>query len=424
MARLRILLVPDFLSWVLGTWAKQIALLGERHDYFFFSQEMLPYYPNQWNELLATVDVVHFLNQWEVKNIVTPADLPTITTITHTTDEQEWDEQLAPLTRADAIVVMASEWREFLHAKGVAPDRVHLFNNGVDTARFHPFQHRAAARRRLGIRSDAHVIGYSAKFSSNTRGRKGIDTFLEAARIAAAACNVAVLITGPGWETAVRQLRRLGVEVHYRPFVPDRLMPLVYNAMDTYVVTSLVEGGPAPLLESMACGTPVVTTPVGMGRDYVEHGVNGMVVPKGDASACAHALLCLRDSPELRGRLVAAALRTVEERLTWAKTQAGIEDFYERVWQAKEGKRESLRAAPGIDPALQRRWAINVDVHLWHRYLFRQGHRREGLRGMLESSRTARGKERFALLYQTISAVDPSAGLRSLRRRARSALGI
>lgn len=403
MSKLRVLLVADFLSWILGTWAKQIVRIGTMHDYYLFAQDMLPQYSDEWERLIHNVDVVHFLNQHDIEKMPVPTELPIINSITHVV---HWEE-LRPLTQADAVVVIAEEWKAFLQAKGVPPEQIWLFNIGVNTAQFYPFENKSLARKQLGIRSNASLIGYSAKFTSDYGGRKGIDIFLQALKIAAAAGHTfGVVITGPGWDTVVRQIESCGIEVHYRPFLPDRLMPTFYNTLDLYVVTSRIEGGPAPLIESMACGVPVVTTPVGIARDYIQDGVNGLVVPKDDAPACAQSILRLLASTELCCQLANAGLQTVETHLTWDKTLVGIEQLYEYVCQAKAGITKRAESIAAMNPATQKNWAISVDAHRWHQGLYREGHRREGLRGMLENIFQVKS-ETPILLRQTFSTIRP-----------------
>jgi len=414
MSNLRILLVPDFLSWILGTWVQQIARIGTRYDYYFFPIQMLPYYTDVWESLLCIVDVVHFLCPYDLDKFATPAALPKINSINHVV---HWEE-LIPYTQADAVMVIAEEWKEFLCEKGVQPERLFLFHNGVDTSKFKPFHDKVAARKQLGIDSNACLIGYSAKFTSNYGGRKGIEVFLDALKnVAATGQTFGVLITGPGWDAAVRQLESYGIEVHYRPFVPDRLMATVYNALDLYVVTSKIEGGPAPLLESMACGVPVVTTPVGLAREYIQDGVNGLMVPKDNVQDTAQAILHLLTSSELRSQLAHAALQTVECHLTWDKTLAGIEQMYERVWQARASKLKREASTVTIDPAKQRHWALNVDSYLWYQQLCFEGHFREGWRGMHESNLEAGGKEKMRLLLsQSLFTVQSLTRFRSRMR--------
>ena len=423
MSNLRILLVPDFLSWILGTWVQQIARIGTRYDYYFFPIEMLPYYTDVWESLLCIVDVVHFLCPYDLDKFATPAELLKINSINHVV---YWEE-LIPYTQADAVMVVAQEWKEFLCEKGVPPERLFLFHNGVDTSKFKPFHDKVVARKQLWIDSNACLIGYSAKFTSNYGGRKGIEVFLDALKnVAATGQTFGVLITGPGWDAAVRQLESYGIEVHYRPFVPDRLMATVYNALDLYVVTSKIEGGPAPLLESMACGVPVVTTPVGLAREYIQDSVNGLMVPKDNVQDTAEAILRLLTSSELRSKLAHAALETVESYLTWDKTLAGIEQMYERVWQARGSKTRRKPSTVTIDPVKQRHWALNVDSYLWYQQLCFEGHFREGWRGMRESNLEAGGKEKMRLLLsQSLFTVQNltrfRTRMRSLIRRLKTA---
>jgi glycosyltransferase involved in cell wall biosynthesis len=416
MGRLRILLVPDFLSWILGTWAQQIARLGKMHDYYFFPMHMLPYYSNEWKGLLHIVDVVHFLCPYDLEKFAIPADILKINSINHVV---HWEE-LIPYTQADAVMVVAEEWKAFLCEKGVSPERLFLFPNGVDTSKFYPLYDKAAARKQLGIDSTACLTGYSAKFTSNYGGRKGIEVFLDALKnVAATGQTFGVLITGPGWDGAVQQLESYGIEVHYRPFVPHRLMATVYNALDLYVVTSKIEGGPAPLLESMACGVPVVTTPVGLAKEYIQDGVNGLMVPKDNVQDTAQAILRLLGSSELRSKLAHAALETVESHLTWDKTLAGIEQMYEHVWQARASKIKREPSRVTIDPAKQRDWAIHVDSYLWYQQLCFEGHFREGLRGMQESIREAGGQETMMILRKTLFPIM----LAALKKRKRQMHG-
>lgn len=399
--RLRILLVPDLLSWILGTWAKQIARLGTSHDYYFFSTQMLPQYPNEWKALTQSVDVIHILDHWDAGQLTLPQDLPIITTIHHVVD---WEE-LVPLTKADAVIVVASEWREYLETRGVPPGRIFMFHNGVDYTRFYPCHNRMQAKRKFGICPETFTVGYSAKFSSDHRGRKGIDIFLEAIRIVADAGHpLSVLITGPGWDRIVGEIQSYGVEVCYCPFVSEEVMVDVYNALDAYVVTSRIEGGPVTLLESMACGVPVVTTPVGIALDCIADGVNGLVVPKDDAQATAQAITRLIASPALCSQLGKAGMETASQNLTWEKTLAGIEELYTQVWQSRSVDSQHRTIQSVIEPAKQRQWALSVDSHLWYQWLYERGYRWESLCGMLKNSLRASGRLRPELLKDSLFA--------------------
>lgn|GEM_PF-2366828 len=409
MDRLKILLVPDFLPWILGTWAQQISKSGQVHDYYLFSEQMISRYPDRWNALLDEVDVVHFLNHWEVKNRVVPETLARINTITHVTDIQEWEEQMVPLLQADAVVVIAQEWQQFLLERSLPTQKLHLCYIGVDPKRFYPIRDRSRSRKRLGIDSTSCLIGYSAKFSSNNSGRKGIDVFLEALKQCAdSGHSFGVVITGPGWDQTVKELEIYGIEVHYRPFLPDRLMPSFYNALDLFVCTARIEGGPAPVLESMACGVAVITTSVGTVKDHLKPDLDALIIPKNDAKACAQAMIRLLDSDQLRDRLSQFAQKTVLEHLTWGKTLQDIESLYTQVWQTKNNTQQNSKLSTNNSYSSKavnqgNNWAIQVDSYLWHCQLFKQGYIAEGVRGMLNSSFKVGGKETPIFLRETLS---------------------
>ena len=168
-------------------------------------------------------------------------------------------------------------------------------------------------------------------------------------------------------------------------------MPVFYSALDIYVITSRIEGGPVPLLESMACGTPVVTTPVGMAREFVQNGVNGLVVPKEDPSATCEAIKLLLRDYEGQKRIAQMGLDTVRSSLTWEQTLTGIEDMYEMVWKCKSDDHSHILKAPSsrpqslVEPVKQRQWAIMMDSYWWYRGLLDQGYRQEGLYGIVKA---------------------------------------
>jgi glycosyltransferase involved in cell wall biosynthesis len=74
---------------------------------------------------------------------------------------------------------------------------------------------------------------------------------------------------------------------------------------------------PTKVVEYMAHGVPVVTTPLPVARELVEDAGAGIVVPFGDAAATADAVRALRDDPALRGRLADAGVLAARDHLDW-----------------------------------------------------------------------------------------------------------
>jgi glycosyltransferase involved in cell wall biosynthesis len=93
------------------------------------------------------------------------------------------------------------------------------------------------------------------------------------------------------------------------------------------VLPSHIEGMPNALIEAMACGLPVISTPVGSVPDVVENGVNGMLVPVRDPASLCAAIAALLAAPAERERIGRAAHAS-------ALTQFGLDEAVARLTSA------------------------------------------------------------------------------------------
>ncbi len=110
----------------------------------------------------------------------------------------------------------------------------------------------------------------------------------------------------------------LGDRVRFVP--PTHDVHDYFRAADIYVLPSAREGLPIALLEAMASGLPSIASRLPGSTDViVADGINGLLVPPGEAAGFASALDALLRDPELARRLGAAARRTVEERYSMAR---------------------------------------------------------------------------------------------------------
>jgi phosphatidylinositol alpha-mannosyltransferase len=123
------------------------------------------------------------------------------------------------------------------------------------------------------------------------------------------------------------------------------------------------------LTEAFAAGTPVVASDIAGYRDVVEHGVNGLLVPRGDATALAEELRDLALDPGRRARLAAAA-RAAAPRYAWQRVAAEVLGAYEDAialhacaplgaaarlgLTPADGARVPARRLPTLEPALPR----------------------------------------------------------------------
>jgi glycosyltransferase involved in cell wall biosynthesis len=224
---------------------------------------------------------------------------------------------------------------------GFAARRIEVIENGIQIERYQTSPDRRALRRRLQLEADRRYVVNVARFHPIKDQAMLLRAFAE---VAGARPDVDLLLTGdgplrPDLEALVAQLgiaprvRFLGV----RSDVPD-----ILQAADVFALTSVSEAASLTLLEAMAAGLPVVVTAVGGNPEIVRDGREGLLVPRGDASAAAAALLRLLDDPAAASAMGTAGKSRVQERYLLGQTI----DAYWRLYQ-----RLSLRMAdPSATP--------------------------------------------------------------------------
>lgn len=140
--------------------------------------------------------------------------------------------------------------------------------------------------------------------------------------------------TGPSKAALQSLVARLGIDqaVHFAGRLDRDAMADLYRDADVSINPSLVDNMPNSVLESLACGVPVVSTRVGGVPYIVQDGVTALLVPPQDPDAMAHALLRLLDDSSLRARLVESGLAEVR-RYEWSSVAPLLELVYRQVQQ-------------------------------------------------------------------------------------------
>lgn len=224
------------------------------------------------------------------------------------------------VTRADALIAVSSELADRLVSLGAAPDRVRVLRNGVDLNLFRPIE-RTSARAALGydgptLLSVGHLIS-----------RKGHDRVIAALKELPQA-SLIVVGEGPLRADLEALAKHLGVagRVRFLGALPHALLPDLYGAADVLVLASSREGWANVLLEAMACGTPVVASPIPGNMDVVRSPDAGLIAPTNTAAGIAEAICALLDRPPCR-----SATRAYAERFGWEETTLGQLEVFRRV---------------------------------------------------------------------------------------------
>jgi glycosyltransferase involved in cell wall biosynthesis len=211
----------------------------------------------------------------------------------------------------DHLVLAAGGLREPLDglycAGAITEDRVTVIHSSVNVHRFDPARiARDDARRALGI-GDRFCIGLIGRLSIE----KGHDLLLRGLpEILREEPRAVCLFAGEGDQEA--RLRRevaagpLRDHVIFAGFRDD--IPELVAAMDLLVVPSLtLEASPAVVKEGMAMGKPVIASDVGGVKEIIRHGVDGWIIPPGDAGALRDAVRHVLRQPDERAAVCARA---------------------------------------------------------------------------------------------------------------------
>ena len=190
---------------------------------------------------------------------------------------------------------------------GIAPERITLIRNGVDTARFADAE-AARLRRRP---AEGITIGMLSRLSPE----KNVALCLAAFARLSPAPGLRLAIAGDGPERAAleAQARRLGIGDRTR-FLGHVADPASFlSSVDIFALSSVTEQLPFSLLEAMAAGLPVVATDVGDVRETLAAPNRELLTSLGDVAVFAHNFALLAESVELRNRLGAANAQRARE---------------------------------------------------------------------------------------------------------------
>ena len=217
------------------------------------------------------------------------------------------------LRRADRVTAVSESLKRVAVGLGVPADHVRVIPNGVDSTAFRPMAQRKA-RQLCGLPENAKVLVTVAGVYEG-KGQHTIVDLLPDLR-ARYPETVYAIVGGPRpGETYLRRLRAAvsshGLDGHvvFAGPRPQAELRQWFAAADLSVLATQSEGWPNVLLESLACGTPVVATQVGGAPEIVRHGEDGFLVPYGDPAALRDAVLSALERPWDRDALIRHAQR-------------------------------------------------------------------------------------------------------------------
>ena len=222
--------------------------------------------------------------------------------------------------QSGAVITVSAGLRDALIGLGVAPDKITVLRNGVDLDVFKPMN-------RMECRRAFDAEGRLLVSVGSLIERKGHH------RTIAALAHLPdwhLLIAGEGPErsrlTSLAHSLGVASRVTLLGSLPHARLPVLYNAADLSMLSSSREGWANVLLESMACGTPVIASPITGNPEVVQSPAAGRIAEENSPAGLAKAV---RDweatQPDRR------LTRSYAERFGWEETSAGQLKVFETV---------------------------------------------------------------------------------------------
>ena len=238
-------------------------------------------------------------------------------------------EQVVPrsIRRASHVLADSASTRDdILQLYPVPANKVEVLYPGVD-ARFRRIDDTAPVRARYQLGEASFILSVST-----LQPRKNYVRMVQAfARLPHPDLRL-VIAGGRGWlyEDIFSEVRRLGLEnrVHFLGFVKDSDLPALFSAARAFAYPSLYEGFGLPILEAMACGTPVLTSSVSCLPEIA--GGAALLVSPLDVDAIAAGLNRLLTDSRLRSELISSG-HARAAKFTWDSSARQLVSIYERL---------------------------------------------------------------------------------------------
>jgi len=206
-------------------------------------------------------------------------------------------------------------------ALGIPRDKITLHRTGLDADLFRPYDRRMC-RDQLGLPRDKPVLATVGALIPRKGQRFAIEALAQLP-------EAILLIAGKGEDEALlRGLAKdlgLAERVRFLGPVPHAGLPVLLNAADVFVLPSSSEGLANAWVEALACGTPVVTTPIPGAQELITDPDWGRLVPRDGAAiaAAVSEILAARPAPERVQQAVAG--------MSWQANAAALVEHWRRL---------------------------------------------------------------------------------------------
>jgi glycosyltransferase involved in cell wall biosynthesis len=170
-------------------------------------------------------------------------------------------------------------------------NRVVNLPNPIDTSFFSPIE-KNKARKKLNLPLEKKLMLYGA-MSATSDPRKGYVELIKALGMMPKGTDTELLVFGSCGSDYPFNLKN---KIHHLGLIDDELLPTLYSAADVMIVPSLQENLSNAIMESLACGTPVIAFAIGGNGDLIDHKQNGYLAEPFNSADLAEGITWVLDS--------------------------------------------------------------------------------------------------------------------------------
>lgn len=339
MSKKKIALVVDADDWAYANIAKNVSKnIGEFYDFKIFPSQ---YFNDELAKVLIMTeefDLIHFFwrgkllgfDYYEFDSYVTSLgytkeefkkkffDKKIITTAVYDhlyLDEDKMDFTKKIVATCDKYYVSSNRLKNIYDKLELEKYPECVITDGVDLNRFYPIN----LERFKNIKNRKLVVGWvgNSAWESGTEDFKGVNTILK---------------------PVINELIEEGYNIE--PYFADRQERMIphdeminyYSKIDLYVCTSKIEGTPNPVLESMACGIPIISTDVGIVPDALGDMQKEFILKERTKECLKERLIYLLNNLDIIEELSKENLESIND-WTWKEISYRMKKFFDSAFQ-------------------------------------------------------------------------------------------
>jgi len=228
---------------------------------------------------------------------------------------------LLPFRNADAITAISSDLKKRALENGVKVP-IKIIPNAVDLKLFRPKEKAAVSGPKI-------ILTVSRLVKKN-----GVDDLIKAGQYLNFDFKILIIGVGPDESKLKKLTKKLNLEnrVEFLGQVEYSNLPDYYHRANVFVRPSLSEGLGNVFLEAMACGTPIIGTPVGGIPDFLIERETGLFCQTGNPKSVAQKIEEILASESLRENLIKNGLEIVREKYNWDNIARQMEGVYDKLY--------------------------------------------------------------------------------------------